>query len=182
MARSVSIALLASLALAPVAAAAPDAVSETDRFALDSAAAACADGEFAAFFRAFALSPAVRLKYAAPEIAVTTANGETRRVPRENYDGFPIATIDYYWVSADSAAAFEKDPDAGFQHVALEFNQGQNEVWSVEWVRVRYDGPSEDDELGNVVETIGAPGQLLFSPTDTCWALTDDITLTPPPN
>lgn len=151
--------------------------TETDVLMLETAKTACEAQDFRGFFEAFVRSPFVRDAYSASTISRTVA-GITTKVPRESYIGteFPIALMDYYWVSAASARAVSADPKAPYEHLKMEFNQSQTDIWRVDWQRVTYDGKSEGgDDLGNVTGTSGAPGYVLFNPTTDCWQLTDDV-------
>ncbi len=166
---------VAAAALVASSTAAEPAISETDAYALQTAEAACAARDFPALLAALSISHMTLMKYAAPEIAVRVG-ADSARVKREDNTYIPIATMDYYWVYAASVKAAEADPNAPIEPVKLDFNQSQSEVYRVDWQRVRYDGETEGgDDLGNIVETIGQPGYLLFRPTATCWELTDDI-------
>lgn len=152
----------------------PAAPDQTDVLMLEQAKTACAAAEFKGFFEAFVLSQAVRAAYTADSIDVSVA-GKSAPVARADYTGFPIALIDYYWVSANSVVAVLADPKAELEHLKLQWNQSQTNIWRIDWQRVRYDGKSEGgDDLGNVIETYGQPGYLLFTPTETCWNLTQD--------
>jgi hypothetical protein len=150
-------------------------LSETDSFALDEAAAACQGQDFPALMRALAISEAARIRYSAPEITVA-ANGTSMQVSREDYADFPIGTLDYYWVTRESVAAWEANPDAELDYLDVEFNQSQADQWAVDWQVVRYDGNSSGgDDMGEIIERIGAPGVLSFEPFEGCWRLVEDF-------
>ncbi len=149
--------------------------TETDDMMLQSAKSACDARDFHGFFEAFTRSPFVREAYAAATVT-RTINGVSTKVARDAYagEGFPIALMDYYWVSAASARAVSADPKAAYEHLKMEFNQSQSDIWRIDWQRVRYDGkPNGGDDLGNEIGTYGEPGYLLFSPTATCWESPD---------
>ena len=151
------------------------ALSETDTFALESAAAACQNGDFPELMRALAISEAARIQYSAPEITVAS-NGTSTQVSREDYADFPIGTMDYYWVTRASVEAWDADPDAELDYLDIEFNQSQADQWAVDWQVVRYDGNSSGgDDQGEIIERIGAPGILSFEPFDGCWRLIEDF-------
>lgn len=155
--------------------------TETDELMLKSAKSACEARDFHGFFEAFTRSPFVREAYSQATVT-RTVDGVSTRVARDVYagEGFPIALMDHYWVSATSARAALADPGAEYEHLKMEFNQSQSDIWRVDWQRVRYDGKSEGgDDPGNEIGTYGEPGYVLFSPTAACWELTDDITGTP---
>ncbi|WP_284392220.1 hypothetical protein [Devosia yakushimensis] len=153
---------------------APAALSETDTYALETAAAACKDEDFNALMGAMAISDAVRLKYSAPEISVVK-DGVTSSVASADYADFPIGMMDYYWVSRASMLAWDSNPDVELEYLDMEFNQSQANQWAVDWQHVRFDGNSEGgDDQGEIVERIGEPGVLSFEPFDGCWRLIED--------
>lgn len=161
-------------------------LTQLDRNALETARTACANQDFNTLFTAMAVSKAVRQKYSAPtiEVSVLDAKGDilsTRKVARATYDDFPVRQVDYYYKPAKPKIAGDED-----EYLDLQFNEGQTEVFSVEWARVHYDGKSEGgDDLGNIIGPDGKPllpgthpdadGQLLFEPTKDCWQLQSDI-------
>lgn len=150
-------------------------MTETDTFAMEWATGACADGDLAGLVRAMALSEMVAQKYSAETVDVVRS-GESTRVARSDYAAFPIGMLDYTWVTRDSMLAWEADPAAEQVTLAIEFNQGQNEAWAVDWQAVRYDGTSaEGEDMGEIVETLGPPGTLLFFPTADCFELVEDF-------
>lgn len=150
------------------------ALSETDTYALETAAAACKDEDFSALMGAMAISDAVRLKYSAPEITVVK-DGTTSTIASEDYADFPIGMMDYYWVSRASMQAWDSNPDVELEYLDMEFNQSQANQWAVDWQHVRFDGNSEGgDDQGEIVERFGQPGVLSFEPFDGCWRLIED--------
>lgn len=171
----------------PTSAPATKPLSESDRLMLESAAKACrspgTDG-YTTFFEAFARSDAVRKKYAARTINLIQSDPVTgrrtqRRVDGRAYREFPIQIVDYDYKTAQPLRPGDDD-----EYVKLEINQSQSNQISVEWTRVRYDGLSDGgDDRGAAFDLDGRPydparrtdGQLLFEPTDTCWALVADI-------
>lgn len=160
--------------------------SEIDRNALEMARRACANSDFNEFFTAMAISSAVRQKYSAPMIEVATLDGRgnvisTRQVPSGSYGDFPVTQVDFYYKPTRPLRAGDEG-----EYLDLQFNQSQNDDYSVEWARVHYDGQSDGgDDLGNILGTDGkalpagthpeADGQLLFHPTQDCWRLQEDI-------
>jgi len=150
------------------------ALSEADTYALEMAESACASQDFSALFEAMARSDMVRAKYSAPTINVVI-DGATNSVATDNYGDFPIALLDYSWVTRASVLASEADPATVIENVEKQFNQNKASQWTVEWQIVRYGPPSEDDEVGEVIERIGKPGVLSFEPYDGCWRLVEDF-------
>ena len=151
--------------------------TESDELMLQAAKSACEARDFRGFFEAFTSSPFVREAYSAATVT-RTVDGVSTKVARDVYagEGFPIALMDYYWVSASSARAVLADPKAEYEHLKMEFNQSQSDIWRIDWQRVRYDGKtSGGDDLGNEIGTYGEPGYLLFNPTSACWELTYDF-------
>lgn len=162
------------------------ALSESDRIALDMARNACKSGDYRTFFNSFANSKAVRQKYSAATVryAVLGPHGERiseRSFAAASYPNFPVKMEDYYYRPVKPARA----GDAG-EYLDLQFNQSQNNDISVEWSRIHYDGKSEGgDDLGNPLDASGRPipngthqdaeGQLLFRPTADCWKFSEDI-------
>lgn len=162
-------------------------LSESDRIQLNSAAAACKQGDAAGFFSAFAGSAAVRRRYTAPTVRYSVTRTkptyrvlEDRRMDESSYGGFPIRMGDYYYRSVKPLR-----PGDQHEYVMLDINQSQTNQISVEWTRVHFDGKSEGgDDLGNAYTLDGKPyskegsqtdGQLLFAPTANCWQLVADI-------
>lgn len=166
--------------LAPVGgAAAEDAVSESDRFFLDEAAAACRSGDFPAFLWPFANSRLVRERYTAPAVG-SGVEGSARAVPANRYlaaDDFPVVMIDYSYVTGASARRFDA-PGGGdpgqLVTVQVEFNTASTGTERVDWVPGRFE-PGEGDGPGTLIEKTGPGGYLIFRPTADCWQLTDDI-------
>ncbi len=150
------------------------ALSETDTYALEMAESACASQDFSALFEAMARSDMVRAKYSAPTINVVI-DGATKSVAADNYADFPIALLDYSWVTRASVLASEADPATVIENVEKELNQSKANQWAVEWQVVRYGPPSEDNEIGEIIERIGKPGVLSFEPYDGCWRLIEDF-------
>lgn len=166
--------------LAPVgAAAAEDAESESDRFFLDEAAGACRSGDFDAFLWPFANSRLVRERYTSLYVAAG-APGRTREVSKERYlaaDDFPIVMIDYTYVTAASARAFDA-PGGGDPHklvyVQVESRTSADGVEQADWLPGRFE-PGEGDELGALIEQTGPGGSLQFQRTADCWQLIGDM-------
>lgn len=166
--------------LAPVgAAAAEDAVSESDRFFLDEAAGACRSGDFSAFLWPFANSRLVRERYTSLHVAAG-APGRTREVPKERYlaaDDFPIMMFDFTYVTSASARAFEA-PGGGdprqLVYVEVEFGMSSDGSARADWLPGRFE-PGEGDELGALIEQTGPGGSLQFQRTADCWQLIGDM-------
>lgn len=177
--------LPAKKSLAAAGPAAAD-LSLTDRNALELARSACAARDFPGLFTAMASSAAVRRKYTANSIEVSLLDQQgatlsSSLVASNAYDGFPVRQVDYYYKPARPVIAGDQD-----EYLDVEFNQSQDDVFSVDWARVHYDGNSEGgDDLGRIIGPDGAPlppgehprsdGQLLFKPTSDCWQLEADI-------
>lgn len=184
--RSVKLAQSANGAPSKRSAVSPQAISESDRNALDMASNACKAQDYRTFFNAFANSKAVRQKYSASQIryAVLGPRGEKiseRSFDAASYPSFPVKMLDYYYKPVKPARAGDED-----EYLDLQFNQSQNNDVSVEWSRIHYDGQSDGgDDLGNPLDASGKPipkgshqdpeGQLLFHPTADCWELSEDI-------
>jgi len=165
-------------ALVPVgAAAAGEAVSESDRFFLDEAESACRNGEFAAFLWPFANSRAVRERYTAPNVR-SGAAGDARAVPAARYlaaADFPVVMIDYSYVTAASARAFEAPGGNPRQLVYVQVDFGTSGTdQRVDWVPGRFE-PGEGDGPGTLIEKTGPGGYLTFRPAAGCWQLAEDI-------
>lgn len=183
--RALSLPLLLSIGLLGSALPAL-ALSESDRILLTMAKDACKNGDYRAFFDAFAKSSTVRQKYSAAKIqtALLGPHGKpisTRTIDAASYTDFPVKMEDYYYKPRKPARA----GDTG-EYLDLEFNQSQNNDISVEWSRVHFDGQSSGgDDLGNPLDAKGKPipagthppaeGQLLFRPTADCWVFAEDI-------
>lgn len=149
------------------------AETEHDRNALQMAADACRNQEFPSLLQAMAISDAVVARYSAHAVSVIV-DGVSAPVPRESYRDFPIGMLDYYWISRASMQAWEANPDTELVHLKLERNQSQSNQWRIDYVPVRYDGNSSGgDDLGEIVETLGPPGYLLFEPIAGCWELVE---------
>ncbi len=150
-----------------------EAETEHDQNALQMAVDACRNQEFSSLLQAMAISDAVVARYSAHAVSVII-DGVKTLVPREGYRDFPIGMLDYYWISRASMRAWETNPDTELVHLKLERNQSQSNQWRIDYVAVRYDGNSSGgDDLGEVVETIGTPGYLLFEPIAGCWELVE---------
>ncbi|CAN7218474.1 hypothetical protein LJR016_000660 [Devosia sp. LjRoot16] len=158
----------AALGVPPVA-----AESAHDQDALQMAADACSNQEFSSLLQAMAISDAVVARYSAHSVSVIV-DGVKASVPRQSYRDFPIGMLDYYWISRASMQAWEANPHTELVHLQLERNQSPSNQWRIDYVAVRYDGNSSGgDDLGDVVETIGPPGYLLFEPIAGCWELVE---------
>lgn len=165
VAKQPAVAPAAPAAKAPDQNSKPAPLSETDRMMLDQAKTACANADFRPFFEAALRTQAVRERYFTGPI--TTASGQKSV---SDYR-FPIEIMDFSYIASGSAA---RGPNK-WEYVKLEFNQAQDERYSVDWVRIDF-GPNGNDE-GETPEDdreYGPRGQLLFKPTAECWTLTDD--------
>jgi hypothetical protein len=160
-------------------------LTESDRLRLEMAEGACRSKDFGGFFRAFSGSWAVRERYTASEVAfgeVGKANKLTRRryLDRNHY---PLATIDYFYVTAETAMLFDAnggDSDV-LRYVMIEINEASDGRARVDWLPGIFEKdltppPTEvGDGLGELVQETGSGGHLLFRPTTECWELVDDI-------
>ena len=154
------LAMLAALCLlAPAGASAADeAASESDRFFLAEAEGACRNGDFAAFLWPFANSEAVRARYGASATK-----------------DFPIAMIDYSYVTSASERLFEAKGDPRqLVYVQVDFSPPSPGVERVDWVPGRFE-PGEGDGPGTLIEKTGPGGSLQFRRAGDCWQLTRDI-------
>lgn len=147
---------------------------------LDEAAFACRNDDPNGFFDAFLESAAVRQAYTAEDLTVITRRPEgttTQQVAGKDYTEFPLAIVDYYYVTTIGPAR------ESYAHVKHEINQSSDNRLRVDWVSVFYDGNSEGgDDQGKVIDTGDDPGTLLFYPTETCWELVQvEVTLPPGP-
>ena len=178
--RSLGWAIAAILGLMAAGASATDTASgESDRFHAESAAQACRERDFPAFVWPFANSTAVRARHTAATVRVTEA-GATRVLPASAYlarNDFPIAMIDYSYVTAASMRAFEApgggDP-AALSYVQVDFGDAPGGRQRVDWTEGRFE-PDEGDGPGTLVERTGTSGALIFEPAGGCWRLVEDI-------
>ena len=161
-------------------------MTESDRLFLEMADRACNAVDFESFFKAYSGSWAVRAKYTAATVT-HGATGKSRAEPRRSYldqNAFPIAPMDYEFVTAESAAAFETKPDASWRdlsYVQLEFNTANDNRRRVDWLPGIFQKhqtpppPELEEGLGELVRATGGGGTLLFFPTETCWELVEDV-------
>lgn len=161
-------------------------MTESDRLFLKMADGACNAVDFASFFKAFSGSWAVREKYSAATVNYGMT-GKSRAVPRSEYlglDDFPVAPMDYDFVTAESAAAFDSKPGASWRdlsYVSLEFNTANDNRRRVDWLPGIFQKhqtpppPELEEGLGEMVRATGGGGTLLFFPTETCWDLVEDV-------
>jgi hypothetical protein len=153
--------------LIPFALVATTAQSESGaRTFRQEAEGACRAGDFSEFLFYLAGSRE-GVRFAASRVRVTRG-GRAREIPRSAWRGFAIATTDWYYVAADSQPGA---PD----YLDVQTREIRPGTWRVDWVRARFDGSSEGDSLGNVVETYGPRGHYLFSRVGNCWQVTDDV-------
>ena len=147
---------------------------------------ACNAVDFESFFKAYSGSWAVRAKYTAASVT-HGMTGKSVAQPRRSYldrDDFPIAPMDYDFVTAESAAAFESKPDASWRdlsYVQLEFNTANDNRRRVDWLPGIFQKhqtpppPELEEGLGELVRATSGGGTLLFFPTETCWELVEDV-------
>ncbi len=160
-------------------------MTESDTIRLQMAEAACRQNDFKGFFKAFTGSWAVRERYTADQVSFGQT-GQSRRLSRQTYadeDRYPVATMDYFYVTSESAAQFDRnggDPKS-LRYVQIEINQAGDGRNRVDWLPGIFEKdltpPPRDlgDGLGDLVQETGSGGYLLFRPTATCWELVDDI-------
>ena len=145
-------------------------LTESDILSLETAGKSCERRDFRTFFDSFIRSPAVRDRYTAATITMTT-KGSTRRVARDRYFDFPIALRDYTYIAKSSEGAGPNESE----YLRLNFNTANDNRQRIDWVRVRYAGNGNDgDGTAKIEGTIGLPGYLLFNPTKECWELIQD--------
>ncbi|MBU0825894.1 MAG: hypothetical protein KKA44_05440 [Alphaproteobacteria bacterium] len=161
-------------------------MTESDRLFLEMAEGGCNAVDFPSFFKAFSGSWAVREKYTAAMVT-QGMTGKSSAQPRGAYldrNDFPIAPMDYEFVTAASAAAFENKPDASWRdlsYVRLEFNTANDNRRRVDWLPGIFQKhqtpppPELEEGLGELVRATGGGGTLLFFPTETCWELVEDV-------
>lgn len=166
-----------------------DVVTESDRLRLEMAVGACRDRDFGAFFQAFAGSSAVRAIYTANSIRFGEV-GKSRVIKRKQYQQqkhFPLATIDYFYVTAESAMLFDtkgQNPSV-LRYTQVEINKSGDGRVRVNWLpgifeRDLYPPPEDLQEgLGDLVQETDSGGSLHFRPTLKCWELVEDITNPP---
>lgn len=159
--------------------AADTTLDESDRFHLAEAKGACDRQDFPAFVWPFANSRAVRERHSAARIRVTEG-GRTRDVSAAAYidrGDFPIAMIDYSYVTGPSIRAFEApgggDP-ALLAYVEVDFHDAPGGRRRADWTEGRFE-PGEGDGPGTLIERIGTSGSLVFEPAGGCWRLVEDI-------
>lgn len=160
-------------------------MTESDSIRLGMAEAACRQNDFRGFFNAFTGSWAVRERYTADQIGFGQT-GQSRRTSRQAYadDGrYPMATMDYFYVTSESATQFDRnggDPKS-LRYVQVEINQASDGRNRVDWLPGIFERDltpvPEDvgDGLGDLVQETDSGGYLLFRPTQDCWELVDDI-------
>jgi hypothetical protein len=161
-------------------------MTESDRLFLEMADGACNAVDFPSFFRAFSGSWAVRDKYTAATVT-HGVTGKSAAQPRRSYldrNVFPIAPMDYEFVTAESAARFERKPEASWRdlsYVQLEFNTANDNRHRIDWLPGIFQKhqtpppPELEEGLGELVRATGGGGTLLFFPTTTCWELVEDV-------
>jgi hypothetical protein len=160
-------------------------MTESDRLRLEMADGACRNNDFKGFFQAFTGSWAVREKYTAAKVGFGET-GKARKIDKRRYldqNHYPLATIDYFFVTAESAMKFDMnggDSD-DLRYVQVEFNQSGDNRVRIDWLpgifEMNLTPPPEDlqEGLGDLVQETGSGGYLLFFPTESCWELVDDI-------
>lgn len=164
---------------APAVSAADTAADDSERFHAEEAERACGARDFPAFVWPFSNSSALRARHVAASVRVTEA-GSTRAVPASAYlarGDFPIAMIDYSYVTGASMRAFEApgggDP-AALSYVQVDFGDAPGGRQRVDWTEGRFE-PDEGDGPGTLVERTGTSGALIFEPAGGCWRLVEDI-------
>lgn len=149
----------------PTPAKTPPMLTETDQLMLEQAQNACRNSDFKSFFEALLRSKPVRLRYF--EKPITTETG-IRSV--DDY-AFPFEIVDYNYVTSTSR---RKGP-AEWEYVKLEYNEAQDERYSVDWTRIDFGANGNDEgETPEDDKEYGPPGRLLFYPTNECWTLIED--------
>lgn len=138
-------------------------LSEQDSTFLDMASGACVAQDFSGLFEAMARSDAVVRRYSSDKITLA-GNGEVREIDHDGYHDFPVALLDYSWVTRASAAAAGQSSNAQIQFLSLEMNQSQENSWRVDYALA-------DEEGGSPVPNGKPSGSLLFEPKGNCWEL-----------
>lgn len=161
-------------------------MTESDTLFLEMAEGACKSDDFKSFFRAFGGSWAVREKYTADAIIFGMASKSYPK-PRRRYldqNDFPISPMDNAYATAESVMLFDSKPNASWRdlsYVQLEFNTASDNRQRVDWLPGIFEKhqspppPELEEGLGKMVQETGGGGVLLFSPTKTCWELTQDV-------
>jgi len=164
-------------------------LTQSDRLRLEMAEGACRSQDFKSFFIAFTGSWAVRERYTAAEVGFGET-GKSHKLTRRQYldrNHYPLATIDYFFVTAETAMLFDEnggDSDV-LRYVLPEFNQAADNRARVDWLPGVFEKdltPVPDDigdGLGDLVQETGSGGYLLFHPTADCWELVEDISNPP---
>ncbi|QDG93760.1 hypothetical protein NIBR502774_14230 (plasmid) [Rhizobium sp. NIBRBAC000502774] len=142
------------------------AVSEADSTALEMAQDACSRQDFSGLFEAMARSDAVVRRHSSSKIALA-GPGKVREIERDSYRDFPVAMLDYSWVTPASLAASEKNPNARMQFLSVKMNQSQKNSWGVDYALA-------DEEGGSPVRNGKPSGSLLFEAKGNCWELVSE--------
>lgn len=163
----------------PAVSAAGAASDDSDRFHAEEAQRACGEHDFPAFVWPFANSAALRARHVAASVRVGEA-GSPRAVPASAYlerGDFPIAMIDFSYVTGASMRAFEasggRDP-AVLSYIQVDFGDAPGGRQRVDWTEGRFE-PDEGDGPGTLIERTGTNGSLIFEPAGGCWRLVEDI-------
>lgn len=162
----------ALIGFGPWAGIGPANAQDGDDFARGQAEAACQSSDLPALFNAMALSDAVMRDFLAETVTMSLPDGH-KDIPASDYEALPIGMIDYSYVTRASLDAWEKDASAELTYVQVEFNQSNDNRWRADWTELT--GPLlEGGEPEEQPQPTGRAGYLLFSPTQTCWEMTQD--------
>lgn len=156
--------------------AAAQALTDSDRMALQSIDAACRAGDFNQFLFLFSHNAAARARHIAAEVSVGD-EASPRRVSRSDYlagHRFPVQVMDYTMYTAQSVDQRDRDPDVRLQPVAWVVNTAGDNRRRIEWAAGVFDGSGEEGP-GRLLRLTAPSGVIHFSPTDTCWELRSDL-------
>ncbi len=159
--------------------------NDSDSISLKFAQSACRERDPKALFMAYTQSRAVRERYTGVRVTVGRTD-KTTKISRQRYlelEHYPLATIDYFYVTSEAGRASENvgDERDARRYVQLEINQAGDRRFVVEWLPGIFEKdltpppPDLEDGLGRLVQETGSGGRLLFFPTDDCWELVADV-------
>jgi hypothetical protein len=136
-----------------------------DKGWVEQAQNACRAGEFEAFFEAFLSSTLVQRRYLASRIKMRWP-ARSASVPDHQYLRIPIMRYDWQYALNQGRPGAEKvkldilaDPDGGYR---------------VSYVRATFNDKGEGDSPGEIVETFGPVGTLVFESQKGCWRLVEE--------
>lgn len=150
--------------------AAPTAAPSNDEIKLDLAQDMCRPARFDEFFRLFVKSRGIRENCTSNEVSVTSYGQPSYCVSKMAYiDHFPIGIRGWNYIHLDSQSNATA-PD----YLLVRQGRLSEAVWHIDWIRAAFDpAPSDGRWVGAALETLGAPGRLIFTKAeDGGWRLT----------